>query len=259
MRWPEGHWPLPSSPPLPSPLCNRRSSQVQWLRLMCFNFEYFRYFHFFLLQYFQYFWVLSILSHKSGAWLCLLCFGFEYFRFFCAWRSPSLAKCNRWLCLPMRRCCTSGLNLQGGRGNKSGNKNCRRNREISTENESFVKKTHKERRATVMVEQGCELGKSFAEMFCIGGALFCAIWKPEWHNFLLLLLLPQFLVKEKQDFLNFWSLHLHCAPPVRILTKLFARQTGISFTKYGMIFAKKSLEGNLRKEEPCRIYKVPQF
>ena len=134
--------------------CHLRCATVAQVRCSDFDscvsiLSIFGIFHFFLLQYFQYFWVLSILSHKSGAWLCLLCFGFEYFRFFCAWRSPSLAKCNRWLCLPMRRCCTSGLNLQGGRGNKSGNKNCRRNREISTDNESFVMKTHKERRAVV--------------------------------------------------------------------------------------------------------------
>ena len=178
-------------------------------------------------------------------------FRFWVFSIFCAWRSPSLAKCNRWLCLPMRRCCTSGLNLQGGRGNKSGNKNCRRNREISTENESFVMKTHKERGAAVMVEQGCELGKSFAEIFCIGGALFCAIWKPEWHNFLLLLLLPQFLVKEKQDFLNFWSLHLHFAlcSTCTHFDQVVERHAGISFTKKMEYFCKEILG---RKSEKRR-------
>ena len=55
MRWPEGHWPLPSSPPLPSPLCNRRLSQVQWLWLMCSNFEYFQYFSFSFLNIFNIF------------------------------------------------------------------------------------------------------------------------------------------------------------------------------------------------------------
>ena len=149
----------------------------------------------------------------------------------------------------------------GGRGNKSGNKNCRRNREISTENESFVMKTHKERGATVMVEQGCELGKSFAEIFCIGGDLFSAIWKPEWHNFLLLLLLPQFLVKEKQDFLNFWSLHLHFAlcSTCTHFDQVVERHAGISFTTKMKYFSKKSSERNRRKEKSCRINKVPQF
>ena len=41
MRWPGGHWPLPSSPPLPSPLCSRRLSQVRWLRLIWLAFKYF--------------------------------------------------------------------------------------------------------------------------------------------------------------------------------------------------------------------------
>ena len=54
-----------------------------------------------IFEYYQYYRI------KSGV------ISFQIFSLFCAWRSPSLAKCNRWLCLPMRRCCTSGLNLQG--------------------------------------------------------------------------------------------------------------------------------------------------
>ena len=119
----------------------------------------------------------------------------------------------------------------GGRGNKSGNKNCRRNREISTENESFVMKTHKERRAVVGdCSYGCKLGKSFAEMFRLRAGCppppsnpcsvqfenqngttssFCS----RCHDF---------LAKKSRIFSTFevCICTLHFVPPLRILTKL---------------------------------------
>ena len=63
--------------------CHLRCATVAQVRCSDFDscvwiLSIFNIFHFFL----QYFWVLSTLSHKSGAWLCLVCFGFEYFRYF---------------------------------------------------------------------------------------------------------------------------------------------------------------------------------